>query len=53
MLERITSRTPVKQVADHIWAIGVLTQTGLVRPMRPDIALRLGEKAFRFGVTPA
>src|SRR5215212_5854161 len=53
MLESITSRLPVARVADNVWAIGVLTQAGLVRPMRPDKAVRIGEKFVRWGVTPA
>jgi fatty-acyl-CoA synthase len=53
MLESITSRQPVKAVADNVWAIGVLTQTGLVRPLRPDKALRIGERMVRWGISPA
>jgi acyl-CoA synthetase (AMP-forming)/AMP-acid ligase II len=53
MLESITSRQPVKAVADNVWAIGVLAQTGLVRPLRPDKAVRIGERMVRWGISPA
>ncbi len=53
MLESITSRLPVKPVADNVWALGVLGQVGLLRPMRPDKALRVGERAVRWGMSPA
>jgi acyl-CoA synthetase (AMP-forming)/AMP-acid ligase II len=53
MLESITSRLPVKGVADNVWALGVLSQAGLMRPMRPDKAVRIGERAVRWGMSPA
>jgi fatty-acyl-CoA synthase len=53
MLESITSRLPVARVTDNVWALGVLRQAGLVRPLRPDKAVRIGGRLVRWGVSPA
>jgi AMP-binding enzyme len=41
------------QLSDAAWALGVLREAGVVRPMRPDKALRLGERFVRLGTSPA
>jgi acyl-CoA synthetase (AMP-forming)/AMP-acid ligase II len=41
------------QVADGLWEAGVLAQTGILRPLRPDKALRIGERYVRWGASPA
>jgi fatty-acyl-CoA synthase len=41
------------QAADTVWALGVLQRAGIVRPMRPDKALRLAERYVRLGTSPA
>ena len=41
------------QVADGLWETGVLAQTGILRPLRPDKALRIGERYVRWGASPA
>jgi hypothetical protein len=41
------------QVGDAAWAVKVLREAGVVRPLRPDKALRLGERFVRLGTSPA
>jgi fatty-acyl-CoA synthase len=41
------------QVGDTAWAVKVLRDAGVVRPLRPDKALRLGERFVRLGTSPA
>ncbi len=41
------------QISDGAWAIGVLREAGVLRPIRPDKALRLGERFVRLGTSPA
>jgi fatty-acyl-CoA synthase len=41
------------QAGDTLWALGVLQRAGVVRPMRPDKALRLAERYVRLGTSPA
>jgi fatty-acyl-CoA synthase len=41
------------QVGDAAWAVKVLRDAGVVRPLRPDKALRLGERFVRLGTSPA
>jgi acyl-CoA synthetase (AMP-forming)/AMP-acid ligase II len=41
------------QAADTVWALGVLQRAGVIRPLRPDKALRLAEKYVRLGTSPA
>ena len=41
------------QISDGAWAIGVLREAGVLRPLRPDKALRLGERFVRLGTSPA
>jgi fatty-acyl-CoA synthase len=42
-----------RQVADSVFEAGVLVQTGILRPMRPDKAVRIGERYLRWGASPA
>jgi fatty-acyl-CoA synthase len=42
-----------RQVADGVFEAGVLVQTGILRPMRPDKAVRIGERYLRWGASPA
>jgi acyl-CoA synthetase (AMP-forming)/AMP-acid ligase II len=51
-LEAIASRLP-ERVRDGLWQIGVLAEAGILRPMRPDTLLRLGERYVRWGASPA
>ena len=53
MLEGITSRLPLERISDGAWAVNVLRQRGLLAPMRPDKALRIGQRYVRWGTTPA
>jgi fatty-acyl-CoA synthase len=48
----ITSRLRA-QAADALWAVGVLREAGVLRPMRPDKAIRVGERFVRLGASPA
>ena len=50
--EGISSRVR-GQLSDAAWALGVLREAGVVRPLRPDKALRLGERFVRLGASPA
>ncbi|MDP9228484.1 MAG: AMP-binding protein [Actinomycetota bacterium] len=52
-LEGITSRLSAGKVADGLWALKILTEAGVIRPMRPDKALRIAERYVRWGTTPA
>jgi acyl-CoA synthetase (AMP-forming)/AMP-acid ligase II len=51
--ESITSRLPVRPVADALYNVRVLTEAGVVRPMRPDKAVRVAERFVRWGTSPA
>jgi acyl-CoA synthetase (AMP-forming)/AMP-acid ligase II len=42
-----------RQVADSVFEAGVLVQTGILRPLRPDKAVRIGERYLRWGASPA
>jgi acyl-CoA synthetase (AMP-forming)/AMP-acid ligase II len=42
-----------RQVADSVFEAGVLIETGILRPMRPDKAVRIGERYLRWGASPA
>jgi acyl-CoA synthetase (AMP-forming)/AMP-acid ligase II len=42
-----------RQVADSVFEAGVLVQTGILRPMRPDKAVRIGERYLHWGASPA
>jgi acyl-CoA synthetase (AMP-forming)/AMP-acid ligase II len=42
-----------KPVADGLFEVGVLAQTGILRPLRPDKAARIGERYLRWGASPA
>jgi len=42
-----------RQVADGVWETGVLAQTGILRPLRPDKLARIGERYLRWGTSPA
>ena len=52
MLESISSRLPAR-VSDLFWALKVLRERGVLGPIRPDKALRVGERYVRLGTTPA
>ncbi len=39
--------------AEALWALGVLREAGLLRPLRPDRMLRLAERYARLGTSPA
>ena len=41
------------QAGDALWAVGVLREAGVLRPMRPDKLLRVGERFVRLGTSPA
>src|SRR5262245_6903115 len=47
-----TSRLP-ERVRDGVWQIGVLAEAGIIRLMRPDTLVRLGERYLRWGASPA
>ncbi len=49
----ISSRLPVSQLSDGLWALGVLRRAGIVSPMRPDKAVRVAERFVRWGASPA
>jgi acyl-CoA synthetase (AMP-forming)/AMP-acid ligase II len=51
-LAGLLSRLP-GQIADGLWETGVLAQTGILRPMRPDKLARIGERYLRWGASPA
>src|SRR5688572_29513738 len=51
-LEDVSSRIRA-QVGDAAWAVKVLRDAGVVRPLRPDKAVRLGERFVRLGTSPA
>ena len=51
-LDEIRSRVRA-QLSDGAWALGVLREAGVLRPIRPDKALRLGERYVRLGTSPA
>jgi acyl-CoA synthetase (AMP-forming)/AMP-acid ligase II len=51
-LDGIRSRVRA-QLSDGAWALGVLREAGVLRPIRPDKALRLGERYVRLGTSPA
>ena len=51
-LDSISSRLRT-QAGDAVWAIGVLREAGVLRPMRPDKVLRVGERYVRLGTSPA
>jgi acyl-CoA synthetase (AMP-forming)/AMP-acid ligase II len=48
----LLSRLP-GQIADGLWETGVLAQTGILRPLRPDKLARIGERYLRWGPSPA
>ncbi|MGH2983353.1 MAG: AMP-binding protein [Solirubrobacterales bacterium] len=48
----LLSRLPGR-VADGLWETGVLAQTGILRPVRPDKLVRIGERYLRWGASPA
>jgi acyl-CoA synthetase (AMP-forming)/AMP-acid ligase II len=48
----LLSRLP-GQIADGIWETGVLAETGILRPLRPDKLARIGERYLRWGPSPA
>ena len=52
-LESLTSRLPVGPLADRLFELRVLTETGIVRPIRPDKLARIGARFLRWGVSPA
>jgi fatty-acyl-CoA synthase len=52
-LESLTSRLPVGPLADTLFELRVLTDTGIIRPIRPDKLARIGESFLRWGVSPA
>jgi fatty-acyl-CoA synthase len=41
------------QAGDALWAVGVLREAGVLRPMRPDKLFRVGERFARLGTSPA
>src|SRR5437764_7352390 len=41
------------QVVNKLWTVKVLTDTGIIRPTRPDKLLRIGLALQRWGPTPA
>ena len=41
------------QAGDALWAVGVLREAGVLRPMRPDKLFRVGERFVRLGTSPA
>jgi acyl-CoA synthetase (AMP-forming)/AMP-acid ligase II len=51
--DAISSRLPVSQLSDGLWALGVLRRAGIVSPMRPDKAVRVAERFVRWGASPA
>ncbi len=48
----LVSRLP-NRVADGLWETGILIQTGILRPLRPDKLARIGERYLRWGASPA
>jgi acyl-CoA synthetase (AMP-forming)/AMP-acid ligase II len=51
-LGSFASRVPAR-LAEGVWEIGILTQAGIVRPMRPDKLMRIAERYMRWGASPA
>ena len=48
----LVSRLP-NRVADGLWETGILIQTGILRPLRPDKLARIGGRYLRWGPSPA
>jgi acyl-CoA synthetase (AMP-forming)/AMP-acid ligase II len=44
---------PIGQVVNKLWTAKVLTDTGILRPVRPDKLVRIGIALQRWGPTPA
>jgi fatty-acyl-CoA synthase len=51
-LAGLASRLP-RSVADGLWELRVLIESGVVAPMRPDKVVRIAERYLRWGTSPA
>jgi acyl-CoA synthetase (AMP-forming)/AMP-acid ligase II len=53
VLSRVTDRLPVVPLANQLFELSVLAETGMIRPIRPDKLARIAERFVRWGTSPA